>query len=52
MYVAMKEDSEEERYEEVKALISHVSKNETWISDSGCSHHMIGDIDKFDKRKV
>ena len=22
------------------ALISHVSKNDTWIIDSGCSHHM------------
>ena len=30
------------------ALISHVSKNDTWIIDSGCSHHMTGDKTKFE----
>ena len=29
-------------------LISHVSKNDTWIIDSGCSHHMIGDKTNFE----
>ena len=49
VYVVVKEDPNEERYEEGKALISHVSKNDTWIIDSRCSHHMTGDISKFDK---
>ena len=30
------------------ALISHVSKNDTWIINSGCSHHMIGDKTNFE----
>ena len=29
-------------------LISHVSKNDTWIIDSGFSHHMTGDKTKFE----
>ena len=29
-------------------LISHVSKNDTWIIDSGCSHRMTGDKTKFE----
>ena len=29
-------------------LISHVSKNDTWIIDNGCSHHMTGDMTKFE----
>ena len=29
-------------------LISHVSKNDTWIIDIGCSHHMTGDKTKFE----
>ena len=30
------------------ALISHVGKNDTWIIDSGFSHHMIGDKYNFE----
>ncbi|WP_416468886.1 hypothetical protein, partial [Staphylococcus aureus] len=44
----MKDDSEEEQKHEEITLISKVSKNDTWIIDSGCTHHMIGDIEKFD----
>ena len=29
-------------------LISHVSKNDTWIIDSGCSHHMTSDKTNFE----
>ena len=32
-------------------LISHVRKNDTWIIDSGCSHHMTGKKKK-EKRKT
>ena len=39
----------DERYEEQKFIIFHVSKSDTWIIDIGCSHYMIGDISKFDK---
>ena len=48
VFVAMKDDldEEEERYVET-ALISNVSKNDIWIIDSGCTHHMTGDKEKF-----
>ena len=49
VYVAFKKDSNGERYESETSLISHVSKNDSWIIDSGCSHHMTGDLSKFDK---
>ena len=35
--------------DEKTALISHVNKNDRWIIDSGCSHHMTGDTGKFKK---
>ena len=43
VYVAMKDDSNED----TTALISYVNKDDKWIIDSGCSHHMTGDKNKF-----
>ena len=37
----MKDESDED---EATTLVSCVNKNDRWIIDSGCSHHMIGDI--------
>ena len=49
VFVAMKDDSDEdeERYVET-ALISKVSKNDVWIIDRSCTHHMTGDKKKFE----
>ena len=47
VYVAIKEDLTCERYENENSLISHVTKNDSWIIDSGCSYHMTGDLSKF-----
>ena len=47
VYIAMKDESDDDE-EDKMALISHVSKNDTWIIDSGCSHHMTGDKIKFE----
>ena len=38
-------DSEED---DEMAIISHISKNDTWIIDSGCSHHMTDDKEKIE----
>ena len=46
VYIAIKGESDDE--EDETALISHVSKNDTWIIDSGCSHHMTRDRTKFE----
>ena len=45
VYIAIKDESDDEDNEKM-TLISHVSKNDTWIIDSGCSHHMTCDRKK------
>ena len=44
VYVAMKDDSDEN---EATALESSVNKNEKWMTDNGCSHHITRDKSKF-----
>ena len=46
VYIAVKDESNDEG--DMMALISHVRKNDTWIRDSGCSHHMTRDKSKFE----
>ena len=46
VYIVVKDESNEE--EDKMALIYHVSKNDTWIIDSGCSHHMTREKTKFE----
>ena len=41
-FVAIKEEIPEK-----VALVSQVEKKYNWIIDSGCSHHMTGDMNKF-----
>ena len=47
VYIAIRDESDDDNEDEM-ALISHVRKNDTWIIDSGCSHHMTGDKTKFE----
>ena len=46
LYVVVKDESDDERDKMV--LISHVSKNDTWIIDSGFSHHITRAKTKFE----
>ena len=45
IYIAIKDESDDEG--DKMELISHVSKNDKWIIDSGCSHHMTIDKTKL-----
>ena len=49
-FVTIKEDDLDRKIREESALISQVEKKD-WIIDSGCSHHMTGDMNKFVKFK-
>lgn len=49
VYVAINKDLNDERYENETSLISHFTKNDSWIIDSGCSRHMIFYLRKIDK---
>ena len=40
----MKDESDED---EATVLVTYMNKNEKWIIDSGCFHHMTGDKSKF-----
>ena len=40
----MKDEFDED---EATTLVTCVNKNDRWIIDSGCSHHMTGDKSKF-----
>ena len=44
VYVAMKDESNEDK---ATALVTCVNKNDRWIIDSGCLHHMTRDKSKF-----
>ena len=46
VYIDVKDESDDEG--DKKKLISHVGKNDTWIINSGCSHHMNGDKSMFE----
>ncbi len=51
VYDTIKEEPKGERYENETTLISHVTTNDSWIIDNGCSHHMTSDISKFENLK-
>ena len=38
VYIVVKYKFDDEG--DMMSLISHISRNDTWIIDSGCSHHM------------
>ena len=49
VYIAIKDESDNDNEEDDEMrLISHVRKNDTWIIDSGFSHHMTGDKEKIE----
>ena len=39
--------NDESNKDEATALMNCVNKNDKWIINSGCSHHMTGDKSKF-----
>ena len=43
VYIAIKDEFDNDEEEDEMALISHVRKNDTCIIDSGCSHHITSD---------
>ena len=45
-FMAIKEDDLDREIREERALITQVEKKFDWIIDGGCSHHMIGDMNK------
>ena len=47
VYIAIKDELDDD-YNKNISLISHVSKNNTWIIDSGYSHHITGYKIKFE----
>jgi len=52
VFIAIKEEdsilSESVNHKVVeKALAAQVEEKDDWVIDSGCSHHMTGDKDKF-----
>ena len=50
-FVAIKEDDLDKEIREESVLISQVERKD-WIIDSGCSHHMTGDMRKKFKLKI
>ena len=44
IYVSIKDELDKD---EETTLVTYVNKNEKWIIDSECSHHMIGDKSKL-----
>ena len=46
VYITIRDESNDEN--DKITLISHTSKNDTWIIDSVFSHHMTGDKSKFE----
>ena len=46
VYIILKDELDDER--DKMTLISHVSKNDIWIIDSGYSHHMTREKKKFE----
>ena len=46
--MSIAENDKSNNEEDKMALISHVRKNDTWIIDSGCSHHITGGKTNFE----